>query len=369
MKFLEPAWLGALWIVPAAAALYLLARWMRARAVRQFLGESLAALSVRVDWKRRLVKAGLVVAALALVALALARPGFNPEPRKVKRTGRDVAFLIDVSRSMLAEDIKPNRLERAKLAVRDALEAVRGDRVGIIAFAGSSSVRCPLTTDYSFARLTLDALTPESVPVGGTLIGDAIRTALDQLFKTEKGDEGSDRFRDIILITDGEDHESYPVEAAALAGKRGVRIIAIGIGSELGGAPIPAGEKADEEFVKYKGEVVKSREDPESLRKIAAASRDGVFLDVGVGNIQLNKVYRTLMERAEKREIESAERTRYHEGFQVFLGAALLMLVVEGLIGEAPRRRMEEERTEVSAVDAFAPDHDHEHEREVERAA
>ncbi len=335
MRLLDPTWLHALWAVPTAAGMLVLARWLGSRSLRRLIGPALVEKLVPgASSPRRLARAAVLLTALAAAVLALARPGWSPTPQKVQRSGRDVAILMDVSRSMLAQDLKPSRLERAKIAVRDLLDAARGDRVGIIAFAGSASIRCPLTTDYSFARLALDNLSPDSVPVGGTLIGDAIRAGLDDLFK-----DGQDRFRDIVLITDGEDHDSFPVQAAAEAGKRGVRIIAIGLGSDTAGAPVPAPEKsAAGPYMTFEGQAVRSKLDSDSLRKIAAASRDGIYLNVRTGNIQFDKIYRTLMERAATQEVETTERLRYHEGFQLFLGAALALLMLEALISE--RRRI-----------------------------
>lgn len=338
MKMLDPQWLAWLWIVPAAAALVLVGVRLRRAGVDRLVGAALAPLlTPGVRPLRILMKGMLAAGAIGLIVLALARPGWSPRPRKVARAGRDVAVLIDVSRSMLAEDVKPNRLSRAKLIVKDMMDAARGDRIGIIAFAGNASVRCPLTTDASFARLALDNLTPLSVGRGGTMIGDAIRVALDEFFA-----EGEGRYRDIVLITDGEDHESFPVEAAAAAAERGVRIIAIGIGSEFGGATIPnsrlTGGGEETPVVTYEGEVVHTKLESDSLKRVAAATPGGVYLNVGTGNIRMDKVYRELMARAERREMETAERMTYREGFQVFLGAAFALLLLEGLIGERSRR-------------------------------
>lgn len=339
MTLIEPAWLWALWSVPAALALLVYASWRQRVLLRRFLGSWLVgdggtgdragALPSRV---KQAVRGALFLAALASLVVALARPGINPKPQKVKRSGRDVVILLDVSRSMLARDLKPSRLERAKILIRDMLDAARGDRVGIIAFAGSTVVRCPLTTDYSFARLSLDNLAPDAVSRGGTFIGDAIRTALDQVFT-----EGDDRFRDIVLITDGDDQESKPVDAARLAGARGIRVIAIGLGSELEGAMVPTdipGSNGKPEYVTYEGSVVRSKLDSGSLRAIAEASKDGVFLNVGTGNIQMDKVYRTLAERAERREVDSAERVKYDELFQYALGVSAALIALHALVGQ-----------------------------------
>jgi len=356
MTFIEPTWLHALWAAPVVALLLVLASWRRRASLRRFLGEQ-ADAAARASRAARLWSAArglaLVLAVVAL-ALALARPGANPTPKKIQHAGRDVVVLLDVSRSMLAQDLHPSRLDRAKLLIRDLLEAARGDRIGVVAFAGSAMVRCPLTTDYGFARLSLESLTPDTVARGGTAIGDAVRLTLDTVFT-----EGDDRFRDIILITDGEDHESMPVEAAQLAGARGIRIIAVGLGSELEGAPVPAdaaqagagtvpgrnagpgggsaGSGGGGGVMTYEGEEVRSKMDPRSLAKIAEASRDGVFLNVGTGTIQMDKVYRALVDRAEKRELDSQQRIRYTELFQIALGASLLCLTLEAFAGGAFR--------------------------------
>lgn len=342
MTFIEPAWLPALIAAPVVLGILVYASWRRATLLRRFLGDGLAhpaAAPLASSSAKRWIKAACATLAVAALALALARPGTNPTPQKVEHSGRDVVILLDVSRSMLATDLKPNRLERAKILIRDLLESARGDRVAIIAFAGSSVIRCPLTTDYSFARLSLDAITPDAVAKGGTLIGDAIRSALNDLFK-----EGDDRFRDIILITDGEDHESLPVQAAQEAGKRGIRIIAIGLGSEMEGVTIPAdparASSPSGDVMTYQGHEVRTRLDTKSLRDIADASKEGVFLNVGIGNIQMDKVYRTLVERAERRELDSTERVKYTELFQIALGACLALLALESLIGERRRHAM-----------------------------
>jgi len=332
MTFIEPFWLWGLWCLPLAVLILLFAGWRRRVLLRRFLGSASSAMN---HHGRQLARGLLVIGGLASLVCALARPGIDPTPQRVQRSGRDVVILLDVSRSMLARDLKPSRLERAKILIRDLLDSAKGDRIGIIAFAGSSVVRCPLTTDYSFARLTLDTLTPDAVARGGTFIGDAIRVALDQVFT-----EGDDRFRDIVLITDGDDQESKPVEAASAAGKRGIRIIAVGLGSELEGAMVPvdtASNSGKPEYMTYEGSVVRSKLDSGSLRAIANASKDGVFLNVGTGTIQMDKVYRTLAERAERRELDSVDRVKYKELFQYALGASVALLVLQSLIGQ--RRR------------------------------
>lgn len=330
-RFLQPEYLHALWAVPAVALLLLYARSVTARALRAFAEPSLLdQLLPPASLSRSIVRAALVLLALSAIALALARPGYKPVPREVTRAGRDVVFIVDTSRSMLAQDLKPNRLERAKLMLRDVLDTARGDRVAIVAFAGSSVVKCPLTTDYAFARLALDDLSTESVLRGGTLIGDAIRTALDLFFKPDQPPDT--RHRDIILITDGEDHESFPLDAARQAGQRNVRIIALGLGSPDTGSPIPiSSDSGNTEYLEYEGQAVRSRLNPELLRQIADASHQGVSLNVATANIQLDRIYRQIVQNADRQAIKTAETLRYQEAFPYLLIAAIILLVIESL--------------------------------------
>lgn len=325
-----------LWAALGAAICVALAVVLRHRDLRRFasapmLKEILAGVSVR----RSAFRAALVAIAAFATAVALARPGWNPRPKEVQRMGRDVVFVVDVSRSMLASDLYPNRLERAKLAIGDALEAIQGDRVGLVAFAGAAVVKCPLTVDYGFFRLALDELSPDSAPRGGTLIGDAIRVALDEVF-----DLTEDRHRDIVLITDGDDQESFPLEAAKRAGEAGVRIIAIGLGSETQGAPIPVLDaQGRPTTLQYEGKEVLSRLQGSTLREIAEASAGGVYLNVATGNINLDEVYASLIRRAERGAIDSATKNVYDEGFQWLLGLALAALTAEALLSPVRRIR------------------------------
>ncbi|MBX3389800.1 MAG: VWA domain-containing protein [Phycisphaeraceae bacterium] len=287
------------------------------------------------------LKIALVAAGLSSLMLALARPQADPVEETVNVRGRDVVFILDVSRSMLSRDAVPNRLARAKLWINDLVNTLQGDRVGLVAFAGAAVVKCPLTLDYGFFRMALDELSPASVPRGGTLIGDAIRKAMSDVFEPGPG-----RYRDIVLITDGEDQGSFPAEAAKQAAEQGVRLIVIGIGSEIEGAPVPAGEKSDTRYLEYQGERVRSRLDETTLAKIAeAATRaagdsggGGVFLNVGTGTINLDKVYHDLAGSSEKREVETKSNVVYRELFPYFLVIAALCLAVEPTIGG--RRRI-----------------------------
>jgi Ca-activated chloride channel homolog len=319
-----PAWLMALWAAPAAALLLAWAWRSRWLAARLFAGPG----AEKPTGPARIwafARGALVAAAIALLALALARPQWNPKEQEVTVRGRDVVFLVDVSRSMLSQDVSPSRLERAKLWINDVAGSLKGDRVGLVAFAGAAVIKCPLTLDYGFFRMALDELSPASVPRGGTLIGDALRKTLAEVFDSTEG-----RGRDIILITDGEDHDSFPVQAAEQAGKQGVRIIAIGIGSESGSLVPTAAGRA--EVVTFDGERVRSKMEAGTLAQIASASPGGVFFNVGTGNIDLEQVYRDLIASAAKSDLGTKKTVQYEEKFQLFLGAAVGLLMLEGLL-------------------------------------
>jgi Ca-activated chloride channel family protein len=323
-----------LWLLPALALLYAWAAARRRAALRRFVDdEILERIGLSQNRPARAWKAALFIAAFSLVAFATARPAWNPKPQTIERRGRDVMILLDVSKSMLAEDLAPNRLERAKIAIKDMVERLQGDRVGLIAYAGTAVLKVPLTTDYGFFSLVLDDIGVESVSRGGTKIGDAVRKTLDEGFDNEEK-----KYKDIILITDGEDHDSFPVEAAEEAAQKGVRIIAIGLGDENEGRRIPlTDERGNRYYLTYNGQEVWSRLDAATLRRMANATPGGKYLNVATGAIDLGDVYLKLIASEEKREIETKTMQLYEEKFQISLAMALLMLVAETFVGE--RRR------------------------------
>jgi Ca-activated chloride channel family protein len=326
-----------LWVVPGLVLLFIWAGLARRRALRAFVdAELLGRVRLTANPANRRWKAVLVIVAFSLIVFALARPAWNPKPQTVERRGRDIVFILDVSRSMLAEDLAPNRLERAKIAIKDMIGRLEGDRVALVAFAGSAVLKCPLTLDYGFFGLMMDDLSPSSVSRGGTMIGDALRKALDEAF-----DDQERKYKDIILITDGEDHDSFPIEAAEEAGERGVRIIAVGLGNENQGKRIPiTDERGNKTFLKYEGREVWSRLDAETLRKMVNATPGGRYLNVATGTIDLGNVYTSLIAGEEKREIESMTIKLYEEKYQIFLGFAVLLLAVELLVADRRRVRI-----------------------------
>ncbi len=315
-------------LVPAYAWCF----WRKAQALKMLAShEMLAKINNTVSLKKQVFKASLLVLAFVLIVLALTEPKWNPRPQQIRRQGRDVAILLDTSRSMLAEDIKPNRLERSKIAISDLLEVLRGDRVAIVTFAGNATVKCPLTQDYAFVRMALADISTESTSRGGTMLGDAIRKASDEVF-----DRQSREFKDIILITDGEDHDSFPVEAAQKAAEDGIRIIAIGLGDDNTGSRIPiTGPDGQTTFLKYQGQEVWSKLDSDTLREVAYATEGGKYLSVEPGTtMDLGQIYDSLIASAAKRELESMTMMKYDEKFQIFVALAIGLLICEALLSE-----------------------------------
>ncbi|MBX3322022.1 MAG: VWA domain-containing protein [Phycisphaeraceae bacterium] len=335
-----PHWFHALWAAPAVALLWLYARSRTQQLLARFADPDLV---TKITSPRRAahfwVRTIASALATASLAFALVQPQWNEREIPVARKGREIVFVVDVSRSMLARDLAPNRLERAKIWIRDMASVVEGDSIALVAFAGSAVVKCPLTRDIGFFNLALEELSPDSVPVGGSMIGDAIRKTVSQVFERDPTRDRPDAiYRDIILITDGEDQDSLPVEAAESAAQSNIRIITIGLGSDTNGTPIPA-QNSTEPFATYRGEVVRSRLDAGALARIAQATPGGVFLNVGTGNIALDDIYSQLIASADQITLETGNAMRYDEMFWAFLCIALAMLVIESFIDD--RRRVQ----------------------------
>ncbi|MBN1764413.1 MAG: VWA domain-containing protein [Sedimentisphaerales bacterium] len=325
----QALWL--LWLVPVLAGLYAWSFYRKRQVLRQFAThEMLRRINVNVSVKRQIAKAALMLTAVLVLIIALTQPGWNPRPEKIQRKGRDIVVILDVSKSMLAEDLYPNRLERAKLEISELLDVLEGDRVGIIAFAGSSVLKCPLTGDYGFIRLALSEIDTNSVSKGGTMIGDAIRMATEDVFDKKERD-----FKDIILITDGEDHGSFPDKAAEKAAQEGIRIFAIGLGDENEGKRIPiTGANGQKTFLKYNGREIWSKLDADALRKIVFATPGGKYINWGTGAFSLQKFYLDVIAASGRKELESTTALRYDEKFQIFIALAIGLLVIEAWISE-----------------------------------
>jgi Ca-activated chloride channel family protein len=323
-----------LWLLPVLLGLFLYSANRRKQLLGHFIESGLQKKLIFVNPVRRRWKAALILAGFGLLVMGLARPAWNLEQTTITRTGRDVVFVLDVSRSMLAEDLAPNRLERAKLAIADVIDTLRGDRVGLLVFAGTAAVKCPLTLDYGFFRMMLDNVSTESINRGGTMIGDALRVVLEQMLDAQEK-----KYKDIVLITDGEDHESFPIEAAKAAAEKGVRLFIVGLGDENEGKRIPVVDASGRRtFMKYEGREVWSRLDAKPLREMTLAAPGSRYLNVATGTIDLGEVYMQLIGSAEKKELGEETIEKYEEKFQVFLALGFVLLVLEALISERRRK-------------------------------
>lgn len=334
-------WLNLLWVVLGVAAVGVYGLWRRRRALLSFAdAHLLGRLTPSGTWVRAAVRLGLIVTALIALVAAAIGPRWGEEEQLLLRRNIDVVVLLDVSRSMLARDIAPNRLERAKLAIRDdLLPALGGDRIGLMAFAGVASLVCPLTSDYGFFRLALDDVSTQSAGRGGTLIGDAVRKA-GALFAEDR----LDSHKIIILITDGGDQDSYPVEAAASVwNDQQIPIIALALGDPEQGARIPvpakAGEKQSETFLEYGGEIVRSRADFATLEQMARASDPGVFVGVGTSNFDLGNIYRRVATAVRAGEEREQRHVRQPARFHAFAVAALVLVLLDSCLRDGPRRQ------------------------------
>jgi len=315
-----PEWLVLLILMPLFLFFIYYALARKRESLRRFTG-GLHSGEIEFQLRGFKIASYLIFFSLLLVLMALVRPSWNKQTRIVEKKGHDVIFLVDVSRSMLADDLIPNRLERAKLAVIDAVNSFDGDRVALIAFAGTAVVKTPLTTDYSFFINAVEELEVESVAKGGSLIGDAIRYTLKNVVQ---GSETAQK--DMIIITDGEDQESFPVKAAEEADNLGVRIIAIGLGDEKEGRRIPVESERGTEFLTYEGTEVWTRLDADTLRRIAGSTEGGQYLNVSTGTFDLAEIYSSLPSGRPETEYGEDTVNLYEERFQLFLFISIALL-------------------------------------------
>jgi Ca-activated chloride channel homolog len=323
MEWQHPQWLYL--ILPLAAswlALALYSRGLRRRAAEAFVAQEMWSRILPPDSRARFwLKLLWREIAIVMGLVALAGPQFGTQYEDVIPKGSDLYVLIDVSRSMLAEDVLPSRLGRAKADVAALVNRLEGERVGLIAFAGQAVVKCPLTADYDTFRRSLDELDPGSAPRGGTAIGDAIRKALEVFHARSERDQA------ILLITDGDDQQSYPLEAAAVAAERHVTIFTVGLGDADHGARIPRTGQA-RSFVEYQGQQVWTKLDGSLLKEIALKT-SGVYVPVGTKAYDLGELYAKYLQGRRGGEEQSGKRIRRADQFQIFLALALLALLAD----------------------------------------
>ena len=323
MKFGDPSNLHLLWVL--VPLLFFLAWGNRKKheLIVRFCGDNLFSKLVTPNFREQQKTRALCISfAIFFILLALTRPQWGYQWEDVKQEGVDIIIALDVSRSMLAEDIKPNRLERAKRKISDLLEMLQGDRVGLVAFAGTSFVQCPLTLDYTAARIFLNAIDTDLIPVQGTALGDALRTSI-KAFRTEEK-----KSKAIILITDGEDQTGQALVAAKEAEKAGVKVYTIGIGRDIG-APLPNPNQAGGFLKNEEGEVILTKLDEITLQQISLQT-GGSYVRSVTGDIDLKTIYLDqINKKMEKKEFKSERRKIWQERFQWFIFPALLFLLYE----------------------------------------
>ena len=332
LLFAASKYLYLLLLVPLIPLLYGLLRWLRSRRVKAFgdpalVEELMPSRSRSKGW----VRVSLVSLALAFFIVGLARPQTGAKLSEHRARGAEIIVALDVSNSMLAQDYSPNRLERAKLSIARLTDKLQDDRIGLVLFAGTSFVQLPVTTDYVSAKMFLGNIDTGSIPVQGTAIGDAIRLSIKS-FSAQ-----SEKSRVIVVISDGENHEDDPVEAAAQAAELGIKVYTIGVGSAEG-QPIPLADGSG--LLRDKdGEIVVTKLDEATLRAVAKAG-GGAYIHAGGEEFGLNPIVDDIR-RMEDEEFGSVVFEEYDEQYMYFLAVALLLLVIEMLIGERkPRRKL-----------------------------
>jgi Ca-activated chloride channel homolog len=327
-RFAHPEYLYLLALLPVLLGMFFFSMRMRKRAMERFGNiELLEQLMPSNGKRKRSIKFLFAFAATGFLILGIANPQIGSKLEEVKREGVDVFICLDVSNSMKAEDIKPSRLDNAKREISEMLNNFQNDRIGIIVFAGDSYLQLPLTTDYDAARLLLSTIDVDIVPVPGTAIGSAIRLAMKSFVQGEK------KHRAIIIVTDGENHEDDAIAAAKEAGKDGIVVHTVGMGSPLG-APIPVyqnnvqvGFRKDNE-----GNTVVTKLDQAALQQIADAGGGKFTLGTSQKN-ELNVLFKDISS-MEKKEFGSKVVTEYEDRFQYFLVPALILALLEFFISE-----------------------------------
>ena len=328
LYFASSQYLWFLLLVPLFPIVYGLLRALRRRRLRKFGDEALVR-QLMPSWSRSKGWVRVVLYSLAFFCfiVGLARPQMGAKLKEHETKGAEIMICLDVSNSMLAEDYSPCRLDRAKLAISRVVDKLQGDRIGLIIFAGTSFVQLPITTDYISAKMFLSSINTESVPVQGTAIGDAILTAAKS-FSAQ-----SEKSRAIIVITDGENHEDDAVAAAKQAAELGIKVYTIGVGS-FHGQPIPV----NGELLKdSEGNIVVTRLDEGTLKKIAAEG-NGAYVHAGGEEFGLGPIVDDI-KKMEDEKYNSIVFEEYEEQYMYFFGAALLLFVLEMLIGERKHKR------------------------------
>jgi len=362
LEFARASLLWLFWAAPLAIAFFAWGSARRTQRLRAFgYDPAKSATWLRALRRRRWRRAVLFAGAVVLLSAGAGQPRCNPEKTRFTTTSRDIAILLDVSKSMLADDIQPSRLERAKLEVGDLVEAVKargsGDRLGLVVFAGDAVIKCPLTSNYSYFQRVLKTVDTRSAEQGGTRIGDAVRKSLSDLLGVSGGAAPEEKspqagetviaeerkakkqaYADILIVTDGEDMDSFPVKAAQAAAAADVGIYAVGLGSEQGTKiPIRTNTGALEFLKSRDGKEVLSRLDSKTLQDMVNTSPRGQYHPVGTYDFDLADFFHETIGKEAGRDVED-EQVFWTEIFQPFLLAGLAFYLIYLALPERPRQ-------------------------------
>lgn len=334
MNWAEPSifWLAVVSIPVVAGFLWWTWRQKQAAALRFVRARLFSQLTVGVSWPRQIVKRVLLGLGLVLVLFALARPRLGYRDQETTSSGLDVMVCVDVSRSMLADDVKPNRLARAKLAAYDLMSLARTERLGVVAFAGEAFLQCPLTLDDEAFRLSIEGLDTDVIPVQGTSLGSALHEAMDAFDKDQQGS------RAIVILSDGEDQEPDAVAMAEQAAREGIRIFTIGIGTAEGAVLRMSDPRGNPVFIKdERGNAVKSKLEAGLLTKLAEVG-NGFYLPLQ-GRPTLKVLYDRGLGPLPRSHQAAGRQREWVERFQWPLGLGILLLAIEVVLPEHVRRK------------------------------
>ncbi|MBN1596968.1 MAG: VWA domain-containing protein [Bacteroidales bacterium] len=333
-RFANPYLLNLLFLIPLLIAIYIVFHFFKKRAMRRFTDMSFYDILMPMRSPgRNNIKFILYLMAIISIIIALARPQFGSKLEEVKREGIELIIALDVSRSMLAEDIKPNRLERAKQAITSMIDKMQDDKIGMIVFAGDAYTQLPITTDYISAKIFLSNISTGIVSKQGTAIGSAIELGMKSFTQDQEASKV------IVIISDGENHEGDATEAAKRAAEKGILVYTIGMGSSKGALiPVTGGRTSQAGYLQDRqGNPVISRLNAKMLKDIAH-NGGGEFYAASTGNVGLNKLYNELNQ-LNKSEIETKVYSEYDDQFHYFIAFALLLLLIDFLIMERKNQK------------------------------
>ncbi|MEK7435240.1 MAG: VWA domain-containing protein [Cyanobacteriota bacterium] len=309
-------------IIPFISFFYYKALKTKEKKIYSFINKKILDKIISYNWKKRFIYRAIILNTfLVLCIFSLARPQYGFREEEIKKRGAEIVVAVDLSKSMNAQDIKPTRLDRAKMKLNDLLKTLQGDKIALVAFAGTSFLQCPLTLDYEAFQIFLDYLDTDLIPVPGTSIGNALETAVKAFPKD------SSKNKSIILITDGEDQENLIEPLMNELKEKKIRVFSIGIGKEEG-VPIPDqnGFKLDEN-----GKIILTKLDEKTLKNLSEKT-GGTFIRSVSGDIDVKKIYELIKSSGEDKDFTAGKKYVFEDRFQIFLSLGLILLIIEFLL-------------------------------------